>query len=310
MREGDTTLRGSWRIIVIIDLPGFGARTDPGGESLSFNMAPTHSQTTKDSYAPRACARLVRTNHAIALGAVLLLGAVLIARADDFWKRKPSSEWTLAQALKLVQQSPWAHQEVMPVTILQQEASMSIPTGTRHCDPDAIDSSGNCLQKGRVEMPVDASQQPDATPLLTPSWAVLVRWESAAPVMQAFARLQELDAKAAAEYQAHPPRLPADRYVVTVKMVQSGKQTIDPFAEQAEKKTEWKALLKTRRGVLEAKETEYSGAGAGASIHFFFPRVVDGAPLLGSESERVEFILQGAHLTVKSKFTLDPEFLR
>jgi len=246
----------------------------------------------------------------MAFGVGLLLGAVLAARADDFWKRKPSSEWTLAQALKLVQQSPWAHQEVMPVSFLQQEVSMTFPTGTRHCDPDAIDQNGNCLQKGRVEMPLDSSQQPNAAPPLTPSWGVLVRWESAAPVMQAFARLQELDAKAAAEYQAHPPRLPADRYVVTVKMVQSGKQIIDPFAARPDNKPSWKATLKTRRGVIEAKETEYSGAGASASIHFFFPRELDGAPLLGTEREQVEFVLQGEHFTVKSKFNLDPEFLR
>jgi hypothetical protein len=159
-------------------------------------------------------------------------------------------------------------------------------------------------------MPLDASQKPDGAPLLTPSWAVLVRWESAAPVMQAFARLQELDAKAAAEYQAHPPRLPADRYVVTVKMVQGGKQMIDPFAARPDDKPGWKATLKTRRGVVEAKETEYSGAGAGASIHFFFPRTVDGALLLGPGREQVEFVLQGWRFKIKSKFTLDPELLQ
>lgn len=273
-------------------------------------MTATHSETAAESFTPKACPRFRRSHLEIVLGAALLVGAALVARADDFWKRKPPSEWTLAQALKLVQQSPWAHQEVVPVAVLQQEVSMTFPTGTRHCDPDAIDPNGNCLQKGRVEMPLDSSQEPVAAPLLTPSWAVLVRWESATPVIQAFARLQELEAKAAAEYQAHPPRLPADRYVVTVKMVQSGKQTIDPFAVGPEKKPEWRAMLKTRRGLLEAKESENSGTGAGTSIHFFFPREVDGAPLFGPGREQVEFILQGTRLTIKSKFTLDPEFLR
>jgi hypothetical protein len=239
-----------------------------------------------------------------------MCGAVLIARADDFWKRKPASEWTLAQALKLVQQSPWAHEEVVPVSIQQEVAAMSIPTGRRHCDPDAIDPNGNCMQRGRLEIPLDSSQQPDAAPLMTPSWAVLVRWESAAPVIKAFARLQDLNAKAAAEYQAPSPRLPADRYVVTVKMVQAGRQTIDPFVARPEGQPSWKGFLKTQRGIVEAKEQEYTGAGAAASIHFFFPRMVNEEPVLGPGREQVEFVLRGTQLTIKSKFTLDPEILR
>ncbi len=239
----------------------------------------------------------------------LFLAAVAVAHADDFWKKKPAAEWTLAQTLKVLQQSPWAHQEVFPVSILEEMPSLSFPTGTRHCDPDAIDQNGNCMQKGRVEMPLDASQRPDAAPLLTPSWAVLIRWESAGPVKQAFARLAELDAKAAAEYQSPPPRMPADQYVVTVKMVQSGKFTVDPFAPGPEGKPGWQATLKTSRGAIPAVKTEYSGAGASAAVHFFFPRTVGGAPLLGPRREQVEFILKGPKLTIKSRFTLEPELL-
>ena len=231
-----------------------------------------------------------------------------MARADDFWKRKPSSEWTLAQSLKLLKQSPWAHQEVFPVYILEEAASLSIPTGTRNCDPDAIDANGNCLQK-RVDLPVEPTRLPNAAPLLTPSWAVLVRWESATPVKQAFARLAMLDAKAAAEYQSPPPRMPADEYVVTVKMVESSQPIVDPFAAGPGGKADWKAMLKTSRRSIPASRTEYSGTGAGAAIHFYFPRMIGESPLLGPRREQVEFILKGSKFTIKSKFMLDPELL-
>ena len=209
-----------------------------------------------------------------------------------------------------MQQSPWAHQEVLPVSILQEEVAYSKPIGNQSCPPDMIDVYGNCLQKQRINLPPDPLQQVDAQPELTPSWAVLVRWESVAPVRQAFARLAALDAKAAAEYQAPPAQMPADSYVVTVKLAGSSRPIVDPFAARPEGNPEWQATLKTRRGVVKASETKYSGTGAGAAVHFLFPRIVEGAPLIGPEPEQVEFVLQGARLKIKSKFTLDPALLQ
>src|SRR5437879_10740189 len=100
---------------------------------------------------------------------------------------------------------------IVPVEVVvflrrENQASYSLPTGTMHCDPDAIDQNGNCLQKGRIEAPVDSSRQPDAAPRLSPSTAFLVRWESAAPVNQAFARLEELGERALAAFQARRRR--------------------------------------------------------------------------------------------------------
>jgi hypothetical protein len=198
------------------------------------------------------------------------------------------------------------------VVFLRQEnqASFSVPTGTKHCDPDAIDQNGNCLQKGRIEAPVDSSRSPDAAPRLTPSAAFLVRWESAAPVTQAFERLQELGERAAAAFQAPAPRLPADRYVITVKLEQPGRVGFEPFAVTPAGKPGLRATLKTRRGTVAPLEVEFTGAGTNSSVHFFFPRTQDDAPLLGPGRDSAEFSLQGAGFAMHSKFTLDPEFLQ
>jgi len=239
----------------------------------------------------------------------LFLGLSPISRADDFWKHKPPAQWSLAEALKLVRRSPWARVDVVVFLRRENQASYSIPTGTKHCDPDAIDQNGNCLQKGRIEAPVDPSQQPDAAPRLSPSAAFLVRWESAAPVTQAFARLEELGERAAAAFQAQAPRLPADRYVITVKLEQPGHAGFEPFAVTPAGKPILRAALKTRRGTVAPLEVEFTGAGTSSSAHFFFPRTLDGAPLLGPGRDSAEFTLQGAGFAVHSKFTLDPEFL-
>ncbi len=240
----------------------------------------------------------------------LLLGLSPIARADDFWKHKPAAQWSLAEALKLVRRSPWARLEVVVFPQKETQAAFSIPTGTRHCDPDAIDQNGNCLQKGRIEAPVDSSRQMDAAPALKPWAGILVRWESAAPVAQAFARLEGLGEGGVATFQGPPPRLPADRYVITVKLEHPGRKDFEPFAVTPAGEPVLVAKLKTRCGIVAPLEVEFTGAGAGSSVHYFFPRTLDGAPLLGPGRDWAEFTLVGAGFAVHSKFTLDPEFVR
>lgn len=240
---------------------------------------------------------------------ILFFGLSPFARADDFWKQKPPSQWSHAEALKLVRHSPWAKVEVVVFLRQQNQASYSIPTGTKHCDPDAIDANGNCLQKGRIEAPVDSSRQPNAAPSLSPSTAFLVRWESAEPVNQAFARLEELGERALAAFQAQAPRLPADRYVITVKLEQPGFVGFDPFAVTPAGSPDLRATLKTRRGTVAPLEIEFTGTGASSSVHFFFPRTHDGSPLLGPGLDAAEFTLRGASFSVHSRFTLDPELL-
>jgi len=262
--------------------------------------------------APGHCAaRLPAAFRTILPILTLLFGLHPFARADDFWKQKPPAQWSHAEALKLVRRSPWAKVEVVVFLRRENQASYSIPTGTMHCDPDAIDPNGNCLQKGRIEAPVDSSRQPDGAPRLTPSTAFLVRWESAAPVNQAFARLEELGERTLAVFQGPASRLPADRYVITVKLEQPGFAGFDPFAvTPAAGSPDLRATLKTHRGTVAPLEIEFGGTGATSSVHFFFPRTtLDGVPLLGPGLDAAEFTLRGASFAVHSKFTLDPEFL-
>jgi hypothetical protein len=239
----------------------------------------------------------------------LISGVSFVARADDFWKHKPPAQWSTAEALKLVRRSPWAKQEVVVFLRPENQADYSIPTGLKHCDPDAIDANGNCTQKLRIEVPVDSSRKPDAAPQLSPSTGFLVRWESATPVVQAFVRLADLGESALVEFQAQAPRLPADRYVITVKLEQAGRAGFGPFTVTTAGKPDLRATLKTRRGIVAPLEVEFTGTGSNASVHFFFPRALDGAPLLEPGRDSAEFSLQGVGFAVRSKFTLDPEFL-
>ena len=241
---------------------------------------------------------------------LLIFGLSAFVRADDFWKQKPATQWSHDEALKLVRHSPWAKVEPVVFRRTEIQASYSISMGKRHCDPDTIDANGNCMQKMKLEPPVDSSQQPDGAPRLSPSTAFLVRWESAVPVAQAFRRLEELGERALVAFQAQTPRLPADRYVITVRVDQPGFAGFEPFAVLPAGTPNLRATLKTRRGTVAPLEIEFTGTGASAAVHFYFPRIVDGAPLLGAGRDGAEFEMHGAGFAVHSKFTLDPEFLR
>ena len=242
--------------------------------------------------------------------AMLLFSVPRGARADEFWKHRPASQWTRAEALKLLRRSPWAKEEVVVFLRRENQASFSVPTGTMHCDPDAINPNGTCMQNGRIEAPVDSSQQIDAAPQLSPSTSFLVRWESATPIAEAFARLKELGETAGATFAAPPPRIPADRYIVTVKVDQPGRAGFEPFLVTPAGKPALRAALKTSRGTVAPVEIEFSGAGANSAVHLFFPRTLDGAPLVGSERASAEFTLVGAGFSVHSKFSLDPGLLQ
>jgi hypothetical protein len=239
----------------------------------------------------------------------LILGLSPFSSADDFWKQKPPAQWSHAEALRLVRHSPWAKVEAVVFRQQDDQASYSIATGTKNCDPDAIDSSGKCMQKRRVRAPVDSSRQPNGAPGLSPSTAFLVRWESAAPVNEAFARLEELGERALAAFLAQAPRLPEDRYVITVKLDQPGFAGFEPFAVAPARTPYLRATLKTRRGAVAPLEIEFTGTGTSSAVHFFFPRTVDGGPLLGAGRDAAEFDLRGAGFAVHSKFRLDLELL-
>ncbi len=239
----------------------------------------------------------------------IFLAWCAFVRADDFWKQKPAAQWSHEEALRLVRHSPWAKVEPVVFRRTEIEASYSIAKGRKHCDPDALDQNGKCMQKGKVEPPVDSSRSPDGAPGLSPSTAFLVRWESAAPVNEAFTRLEELGERPLAAFMAQAPRLPADRFVITVKLDQPGFAGFEPFAATPTRTPNFRATLKTRRGIVAPLETEFTGTGTSASVHFYFPRTLDGAPLLGLGPDAAEFSMHGAGFAVYSKFRLDPEFL-
>ena len=228
----------------------------------------------------------------------LLWVAVVAVRADDFWKRKPPSQWTADEALQILGNSPWTKQE-------------PVATSAVICDPNDIDANGNCRDL-RFQFPREPKRRRGREiPNAHFNVAIyLVRWDSAPEVAAAFARLEALGERASAVFRSPPPRRPADRYVITMNVVQPAKDSGDPFALRADNKEKEPVRLKTSRGTFAPLETLRSGVGADEALHFFFPRMQDGRPILDSRGDTAEFVFEGKKVSVKSKFSLNADSLR
>lgn len=230
--------------------------------------------------------------------AVLLASLVPPLLGEDFWKTKPAGTWTVEEALRVVMDSPWAHEEVV-------------------ANPRLIAGTGTTLGEARRDRgispvprpPSRASREAEPTPSDFVTATYLVRWESARPVEEAFARLKGLGEHTSANFQAPPPRLPADRYVITVKITRPPEAGNDLFEHLGPQQLRARARLKTSRGTVAPMEVQRSGMEATAAVHFFFPRHYLGQPLLGAQRETVVFRFESRRMSLKSKFTLEPQWV-
>ena len=254
--------------------------------------------------------------------AALMLCAVFAAagvlHADEFWKNKPRSEWSLKQTLKLLQDSPWARQEVRTILRGSSGPDLSMDRSRGHCDPDTVDAGGNCLQT-RVSAPSDSSSSRQVEFSTVNDIVFLVRWESSAPVEDAFARLAELGERATAQYLSMPARMPSDRYVVTLKALEKASaighspsaMPLDPIGSLENDSAGPRARLLVANLSVLPVESERSGVGAAEAVHFYFPRQVEGAPLIPpNQASRVTFEFRGQRFSLKTHFSLTPDTLR
>ena len=223
-----------------------------------------------------------------ALVFAMAVGAAPLEGKD--WKKKPPAEWTAEEALEVLQNSPWAKKKMVLVNrIALRQGSRSADAGRNGRIP------GRRRRNSRNTR--DRNEFSNST--------FLVRLESARPVAAAFARLRELELEVSARYQSPPPRLPEDRYVITVKAValrRSGKTALQKMPEE---RLMTVALLKTRHGQVNPAEVERSGEGATAAVHFFFPRTNEGAPLVNPQNPKMEFRIKSRRINLKAKFTLE-----
>ena len=216
---------------------------------------------------------------------------------QEVWRVKPPERWTAEEALRVLQNSPWAQRkDVSMPWRLPRDSMRTLPMPQLPRRPGAVD-------------PVPARiQRPEK--IFLDSARYLVRWESARPVQDAFARLAALGEEAGAQFQSPPPDRTEDLYLVTVKAIRPPQVGREPFERVGDRRLLAAARLKTEAGEVGATRVERSGVGASAALHFYFPRTVGPKPLLTNGVTKAEFVLELRRISLKAKFRLEPEWLR
>lgn len=223
---------------------------------------------------------------------ILLLASPAGVRADA-WKKRPSAEWTEKEVLQLLTKSPWAKRvTVWHVTGRRLEDVIR----DQRLYQDAPGEPAQRVITERVE------SQPEVV-----EGRYTVRWSSAATLQHAWRRLRQLGAQALVQLHVPPPIVPADYYVVTVRIAQPpAPPATHLFYGLPESQVIAGAQLRTNRKVsIKPARAVPVGLGSGKAVCFFFPRQQNGQRTVPLDAKWVEFVFKGASGdTLKTKFKL------
>lgn len=216
---------------------------------------------------------------------VLVLTVTAALGAGDFWLEKPYTEWTAEQTRKLLSDSPWARQ----VEVMSKSASTgrgALPDNSR---PTGAGAGGG---SGGDSAAASASEQFDTYTVL---W-----WSSLIP-RQAGIRLRMLGGALSAEQAEQMLQQRPPEYIVTVLG-----RTIAEFEGIPTEELQAKAYLKIeKKKIAPIRVNPIRGRnGRLQSVEFYFPREVDGQPVIGAEAKSVEFSCAAKKYNVRTKFDL------
>jgi hypothetical protein len=205
--------------------------------------------------------------------------------ANEVWNNKVSSRWTEADAKLILTNSPWAKQ----VKTKTAQSGMGRRAGV---------SRGGGMGGRRYPTGGRGGRGGENA-----SMSALVRWESARPVQEAEARLQNLHAAGGPSDAKEAPNPDEKHYVVSVIGLRPpGRQSGDDggsrqIRDQLLTTTQLVRKNKTPIGPDDVKVKTQDGAN---EIQFFFPKTNP----ISQDDKEVTFHTVIGRMTVENKFQL------
>jgi hypothetical protein len=237
---------------------------------------------------------------------LIVLGlAALSLAADDFWAKKPYTEWSEKDAARLLTNSPWSHD----VVVVLEGAMANRSGGGRggHGSTGGVNTgdmspmSGSAGGSGEVTGGARAASPESMANGNGPSAASMtlhVRWQSALPIREALVLTKlgrdEADSDQARKFTGQP----MPYYVVAVAGVPPAmiaRISDDHMPELAKTAT----LLRKDKTPVGAEGAQKI-AGEPGAVAFLFPK----AAAITLDDKEVEFVSKVGRLEVKRKFKL------
>jgi hypothetical protein len=225
--------------------------------------------------------------------------------AEDFWVKKPFTEWSIKDATKLLQNSPWSHEVsvggAMPIEggsggggrrggggMGGNNDMGGMATGGTDGSPGSRRGSG-----GGPGVPSEATGGSGGAP----SMLVRVRWQSALPVRQAIVLTQLGPEKSDSEQAKKFLSQVSNEYVVAVVGLPPAFDRVPE--EQLNELAKGAALQRKDKDPIPAGAVQRI-PGEKGSVAFFFPKT----SAITVEDKEVEFVSKVARFEVRRKFKL------
>lgn len=251
---------------------------------------------------------------------VLVAGSVP-ATADDDFLSKPPQQWTEAEALQVLNDSPWAH-------------TITTTTQDFRCDYEHP-AYPESYQKGRAEELDSMVPTPPATDVKPDGAEYLVRFLSVKPMQAAVERLLSLDPEKWRNYRTgyglesglKPTNVeerwynPADEITIVIVLKRSGPGGASfrdyAFHRKDEPKSGLRhlwpcAAVKTANGVTTAVlggPVRDDGWNAPKDIALSFPSTYRGKPLIAHPNEKLDFRFVANQRVFETTFYVNPSDL-
>ena len=210
--------------------------------------------------------------------AILILGIGAGLNADDFWKKKPYTEWTAEEVLKIIMDSPWAR---------RFKTLSNTPIGAR------LGASGSGNQRQSEEAGSGRDRKREVI--------YIFRWSSSLAMRQAMGRLQVLQGQMT-EQQVEQAL--EDAPLSHVIMVLATNPRVFRGVKEEQLREETVLRVEKREVSPDRVELIQEGNEQVMAIVFHFPREVEGRVLISDKVKSVRIKSKINQQRTEAKFDL------
>ncbi len=225
--------------------------------------------------------------------AVILVVAVCVAIAADFWTAKKYSAWSDEETKKILEDSPWAQKVPIKYVFKGGPGGMmggGMPGGMGGMPPGGMGGGGG--EGGGGFGPL-SPPRPDMTPKVT------LRWQSSLPVKQALARARYKDKVETSEEAAKSFAREESQYILGIAGLMGAPNAFDVNVLKPA------ATLKIGNlPPIPAMDVLVDRQGMQTNLYIAFPKLQAGAHQISTDDKSVEFILKAPTMELKAKFSL------
>ncbi len=233
--------------------------------------------------------------------AVIAFACVLAWAGKPWVETKPYTEWTEKDVRAVLTESPWVASQTFLIYSRDDE------TASRELNPQSgvgVAAGGNVSSGSRIGQVRSTADSP-----LDHQVYVSVIWASSLTLRQATVRMGQLRGVAAqGDPEQYLSEQPADHEIVVTETpwAESKMAKADLFSELKEADLQERAYLETVLGGHRTapRRVQIVPGRSFSTLRFYFPRVLDGKPLIPPDQGSIRFFCKTKRGDLKAEFNL------